>query len=55
MMAIMSDDGVELPSWARYGSNIAAGLLFGLGVTLACLAWVDMFGYAHFLASLANL
>ena len=51
----MSDDSVELPSWARYASNVAAGLMFGLGVTLASLAWVDMFGYAHFLGSLANL
>jgi hypothetical protein len=51
----MHEDEVELPTWARYASNIAAGLLFGLGVTLACLAWVDMVGYQHFLASLRNL
>jgi hypothetical protein len=51
----MAHDEVEPSTWARYASNIAAGLVFGLATTLACLALVDTFGYQHFLASLANL
>jgi hypothetical protein len=51
----MNEDSVEPPGWVRYASNIAAGLLFALGVTLACLAWVDMFGYQNFLKSLESL
>jgi hypothetical protein len=51
----VSEDRVDSPSWAAYARNIAAGLLFALGLTLACLAWVDIFGYQHFLASLRNL
>jgi hypothetical protein len=51
----MTDDDVEPPSWVPYASNIAAALVFALGVTLACLAWFDMLGYQHFLASLVNL
>jgi hypothetical protein len=40
---------------SRYVINIAAALLFGLGVTLAALSWFDLIGYHHFVASWGNL
>jgi hypothetical protein len=39
----------------QYLTNIAAALLFALGVTLAALSWFDLIGYHHFVLSWRNL